>query len=119
MTEPAATSHEYMVHLAIRLTAAPDNPQTVVDEFIDRLACNGLKDWVFRVENEMTSVVNYHDGLGNVVDIDKLDGDGDGDEAEDPYAADTEAGPRPAAECQSRMTPTPTSSLGNELNDDG
>jgi hypothetical protein len=60
----------YIVRLVMRVEASPHSPQDAVTNFVDLLVGNGLRDWVYRVEDiETGDVIGYYDGYGDEVEI--------------------------------------------------
>lgn len=68
MTTPE--NQQYIVRLVMKVDAPPKQPDTAVVNFVDLLTANGLRDWVFRVEDiESGQVLGYYDGYGDPVEI--------------------------------------------------
>jgi hypothetical protein len=60
----------YIVRLVMKVDAPKGEPDTAVGNFVDLLTANGLRDWVFRVEDQHTGdVLGYFDGYGDPVEI--------------------------------------------------
>lgn len=65
MTTPTPQAHEFIVRLVMRTEAPTDQPGLAVIDFVDQLTENGLRDWVFRVEDHETNeILGYFDGYG-------------------------------------------------------
>lgn len=68
MTVPEQS--EFIVRLVMKVDAQADQPWKAVSNFVDLLTSNGLRDWVYRVENiDSGEIVGYFDGYGEAVDI--------------------------------------------------
>lgn len=60
----------YIVRLVMKVDAPKGEPDTAVGNFVDLLVANGLREWVFRVEDINTGdVLGYFDGYGDPVDV--------------------------------------------------
>lgn len=69
MTTPE-NAKPYIVRLVMKVEAPADQPDTAVTNFVDLLVANGLREWVFRVEDIDTGEVQgYFDGYGDPVEI--------------------------------------------------
>lgn len=65
--QPSKTS--YMVRLVMRVDGTPDEPESAVINFIEMMVQNGLRDWVYRVEDDDSKVLGYFDGYGDAVEM--------------------------------------------------
>lgn len=69
MTTPENTQ-PYIVRLVMKVDAPKGEPDSAVAAFVDNLTANGLREWVFRVEDIDTGdVLGYYDGYGDPVDL--------------------------------------------------
>lgn len=65
-----AEDKDYIVRLVMRVEADDTDPAQAALKFVDLMVENGLRDWVYRVEDNSTGdIMGYYDGWGNVVDI--------------------------------------------------
>lgn len=70
MTTPDENLDQYIVRLVMKVDAPKNEPDSAVRAFVDNLVANGMREWVFRVEDIHTGeVLGYFDGFGDPVDI--------------------------------------------------
>lgn len=70
MTTPDSNIQQYIVRLVMKVDGKPDEPVSGVLGFVELLTANGMRDWVFRVENADTGeILGYYDGWGDEVDM--------------------------------------------------
>lgn len=60
-----------IVRLVMRVDQ--ENPSDAVEDFIQNIVENGLREWIYRVEDSETGdVFGYYDGYGNETDMEAL-----------------------------------------------
>lgn len=89
-----ASTKEYLVRFSVKVTS--DSPANAVDLVIDGFVEQGLRNWIWRVDDPAApdgtdSIIGFYDGYGELVDIDKVLAEDSEDSNEDePKTTDAE-----------------------------
>ena len=109
MTTPEENNQAYIVRLVMKVDAPRGEPDTAVANFVDLLVANGLREWVFRVEDiDNGTVLGYFDGYGDPVDI-----------TQQQAPAPAEEAPEQAAEPEAAESDEALEALAESLNEQG